>query len=71
VTMGAYLYTGAVTREMLPMFAVVAPALLLPSLIGARIYVGLSEAAFRRIVLILLTCSGLAMIASSLTHALK
>ncbi len=71
VTMGAYLYTGAVTREMLPMFAVVAPALLLPSLLGARIYTGLSDAAFRRIVLILLTCSGLAMMAASLTNILR
>ncbi|MEI7614561.1 MAG: sulfite exporter TauE/SafE family protein, partial [Betaproteobacteria bacterium] len=71
VTMGAYLYTGAVTREMLPMFAVVAPALLLPSLLGARIYTGLSDAAFRRIVLILLTCSGLAMVASALSGVLR
>lgn len=68
VTMAAYLYTGAVTREMLPMFAVVIPTLLLPSLLGARIYTGLSEAAFRRIVLLLLTCSGLAMMASALAR---
>ncbi|MEI7432474.1 MAG: sulfite exporter TauE/SafE family protein [Betaproteobacteria bacterium] len=71
VTMAAYLYTGVITREMLPMFAIVAPALLLPSLIGARIYIGLSEATFRRIVLSLLTCSGLAMIASALPSLLK
>ena len=68
VTMAAYLFTGVVTSEMIPMFAVVAPALLLPSLIGARIYIGLSEVAFRRIVLALLTCSGVAMIASSLSR---
>jgi uncharacterized membrane protein YfcA len=71
VTMAAYLFTGAITREMLPMFAIVAPSLLLPSLIGARIYIGLSEATFRRVVLSLLTCSGLAMIASSLPGMLK
>jgi uncharacterized membrane protein YfcA len=70
VTMAAYLYTGAVTREMLPMFAVVIPTLLLPSLLGARIYTGLSEAAFRRIVLLLLTCSGLAMMAAALPRFL-
>jgi hypothetical protein len=53
------------------MFAIVAPALLIPSLIGARIYIGLSDLAFRRIVLILLTCSGLAMIAAALPGLLR
>jgi uncharacterized membrane protein YfcA len=71
VTLAAYLYSGAVTREMLPMFAVVIPTLLLPSLLGARIYTGLSEAAFRRIVLLLLTCSGLAMMASALPRFVR
>ena len=71
VTMGAYLFTGAITRDMIPMFAIVAPALLIPSLIGARVYVGLSDLAFRRIVLILLTCSGVAMIAASLPGLLR
>ena len=70
-TMAAYLYTGAVTRDMLPMFAVVIPTLLLPSLLGARIYTGLSEAAFRRIVLLLLTCSGLAMMAAALPRFIR
>ena len=48
-----------------PKMAIVAPAMLSPSLLGARIYVGLSEAAFRRTVLALLTCSGVAMLAAS------
>ncbi len=61
-TMAAYLVTGVVTRDMLPMFAVVAPALVIPSLIGTRIYLGLSEATFRRIVLLLLTAAGIAML---------
>jgi uncharacterized membrane protein YfcA len=51
---------------MWPKFAIVAPALVLPSLIGARLYVGLSEAVFRRIVLLLLSASGAAMVLSSL-----
>ena len=50
-TMAAYLATGAVTREMLPMFAIVAPAMLIPVLLGARLYIGLSEEAFRKVVL--------------------
>ncbi|WP_332690560.1 sulfite exporter TauE/SafE family protein [Bosea sp. (in: a-proteobacteria)] len=66
VTMAAYLASGTVTREMLPMFAVVAPAMLIPTLLGTRLYIGISEAAFRRIVLGLLTLSGFALLASSL-----
>jgi len=61
-TMAVYLASGAVTREMLPLAAVVIPALLVPSLLGARVYVGLSEPAFRRVVLTLLTGAGVAMI---------
>jgi len=35
-------------------------------LLGARLYAGLSEAAFRQVVLGLLTLSGVALLASSL-----
>ena len=66
VTFASYLASGIVTRPMLPMFAVVAPAVLLPVLLGARVYVGLSEAAFRRVVLVLLTLAGIALLVSSL-----
>jgi len=64
--MAAYLASGLVTRDVLPMFAVVAPALLLPTVLGSRLYVGISDQAFQRIVLGLLTLSGAAMLASSL-----
>ena len=67
-TMAAYLATGAVTREMLPMFAIVAPAMLIPVLLGARLYIGLSEEAFRKVVLTLLTASGIALLVSALPH---
>ncbi|GAD24523.1 sulfite exporter TauE/SafE family protein [Acidovorax sp. MR-S7] len=70
VTMGTYLATGVVTREMLPLFAVVAPAMLVPTLLGARLYIGISEARFRQIVLGLLTASGVAMLASALPRLL-
>ncbi|HET7796230.1 MAG TPA: sulfite exporter TauE/SafE family protein [Rhizobacter sp.] len=66
VTFATYLGSGLVTREMWPLIGVVIPALLVPSILGTRLYVGLSEAAFRRVVLGLLTVSGLVMIASSL-----
>lgn len=65
-TMLGYVVSGAVTREMLPMFAVVAPAMLVPTLIGARLYLGISDTAFRRIVLTMLTLSGVALLASSI-----
>jgi uncharacterized protein len=70
VTFIGYLATGVVTREMLPLFAIVAPAMLVPVLLGARLYIGISEVGFRRIVLGLLTASGLALLASSVPKLL-
>jgi uncharacterized membrane protein YfcA len=67
-TMATYVVTGVVTTKMVPMFAIVAPAMLLPTLIGARLYIGISETTFRRIILGLLTFSGVAMIASAIPH---
>lgn len=66
VTMAAYLATGVVTAPMLPLFAMVAPALLIPSWLGSRLYARLSETGFRRVVLGLLTASGVAMVVSAL-----
>jgi uncharacterized membrane protein YfcA len=65
VTMAAYVATGAVTRPMWPLLPVVAAAVLLPSLVGARMYHRLSEQTFRRVVLGLLTLSGAVMLVSS------
>lgn len=66
VIMAMYVASGQVTRPMLPMLAIVVPAMLVPSLIGARLYVGLSQLAFRRLVLSLLTASGGALLAGGL-----
>lgn len=70
VTMAIYLATGIVTRDMAPMFAVVAPAMLIPTLLGTHLYIGISEVTFRRMVLGLLTCSGLTLLASSVPQLL-
>ena len=70
VTMAGYIATGTVTRAMLPLLPMVAVALLVPALLGARVYVGLSELAFRRVVLSLLSVSGLAMLAAALPKLL-
>jgi len=69
-TMAAYVVTGVASPADLPIFALVLPAMLIPWWIGSRIYTGISEVAFRRIVLWLLTASGVAMLASSLPTVL-
>lgn len=71
VTMGAYLATGIVTSEMLPMFAIVLPAMLVPTLLGTRFYKKINDAAFRKIVLTLLTGSGAALLLSSVPYLMK
>ena len=50
---------------MLPSLAIVLPAMLLPALIGMRVYIGISEWRSRRIVLLLLTASGVALLAAA------
>lgn len=70
VTMASYLATGVVTAPMLPLMAVVAPSLLVPALLGMKVYVGISPAAFRNVVLGLLTVSGVAMLANALPRLL-
>jgi uncharacterized protein len=65
VTMLAYIATGAVTAPMGPLLPVVAAAVLVPSMLGARLYHRLSEQAFRRVVLGLLTAAGAVMLASA------
>ncbi|MGY8523922.1 sulfite exporter TauE/SafE family protein [Paracidovorax citrulli] len=65
-TMLVYLGAGAVPANTLPMFAIVAGAVLVPVLLGSRLYRNLDEATFRRVVLTLLTLSGVAMLVSGL-----
>ncbi|KTC22636.1 permease [Pseudomonas putida] len=68
VTMGTYLSTGIATREMLPYFAIVAPAMLIPTFLGTRLYIGISDVQFRRVVLSLLTVSGISLLISSVPN---
>jgi len=60
-----YWAAGIIQPSMVPLFAVVAPAMLVPALLGARLYIGISEQAFRVVVLGLLTASGTALLLSS------
>jgi hypothetical protein len=70
VIFASYLLTGLVTRAMWPAFAAVAPALLVPVLLGARLYAGISPEAFRRLVLTLLALSGVALLARAVPAVL-
>ena len=65
VTLTVYVMDGAITAETGRMFALVAPALVVPCLIGARLYARVSEDQFRRLVLGLLFLSGLGLLAAS------
>lgn len=70
VTMAAYVATGAVTRPMWPLLPLVAAAVLVPSMIGARFYHRLSEQSFRRVVLGLLTAAGAVMLVAAAPRVL-
>jgi uncharacterized membrane protein YfcA len=65
VTFLAYAATGIATVDMLPMLAIVVPAMLIPLVLGTRLYLGISELGFRQVVLGLLTASGLGLLVSA------
>ena len=70
LTMAAYLATGTVSAEVARLFLVVAPAMLVPTLIGALLYRRFSDAAFRKVVLGLLAASGAILIATTFPRLL-
>lgn len=63
--MAAFVYNGMVPAAMIPDLCIVAVALVVPAMIGARIYKALSEVMFRRVILILLTLSGFVLVYSA------
>jgi uncharacterized membrane protein YfcA len=65
LALAAYARTGTLDVNALRLFAVVAPAMLIPSFLGARLFHRVSERGFERIVLALLLVSGLGMLASA------
>jgi uncharacterized membrane protein YfcA len=66
LTMTLYIVSGTVPSRAWPLFAVMLPAMLVPSIVGYRLYHRISDLAFRRVVLGLLTASGAILIASTL-----
>ncbi|MCO8170365.1 sulfite exporter TauE/SafE family protein [Pseudomonas sp. 21LCFQ02] len=69
-TMLTYLLSGTVTAQALGLFPVVVLAVLVPTLLGVRLYRGMSDQLFRRLVLGLLTLSGGLLIGLSLPKLL-
>jgi uncharacterized membrane protein YfcA len=65
-TFGALVWSGRVRTDMLPQMAVVAGSLVVPSIWGSRIYIGMSATAFRKGVLWLLILAGVAMLGAAL-----
>ena len=71
LTMTIYVGFGLITGEALRLFALIAPTLFIPTLIGARLYRHLSVFAFRRLVLLLLLLSGVMLLGGSLPELLR
>jgi uncharacterized membrane protein YfcA len=61
LTLTVYARTGTLDSATLRLFAIVAPAMLIPSYFGARLYGSFSEKTFTRIILLLLLASGAAL----------
>jgi hypothetical protein len=61
----AYRATGMITAETAKLFAVVVAAMLVPNLVGARLYARFSDQTFRRLVLVLLLLSGIGLLTSA------
>ena len=65
VAFALHLASGSIGMATVPLLGLVALAVAVPVLLGARLYIGISETGFRKIVLGLLTLSGVALLASS------
>lgn len=70
ITFVAYAAGGLLTAEMIPGFLVVGAAMLIPTLVGARLYRRFSEAGFRHLVLALLALSGAVLLVTTLAALL-
>jgi uncharacterized membrane protein YfcA len=61
LTLTIYARTGTLDAATFRLFAIVAPAMLIPSYLGARLYGSFSEKTFTRFILLLLLASGVAL----------
>jgi uncharacterized membrane protein YfcA len=68
LTMIAYAYSGAVTQQLLLLLAVTVPSMFIASRLGNHLYYRISDRAFSRVILGLLSLSGVVLIVSSLAR---
>jgi len=61
-TMTVYALKGAITGEVLTLFAWIAPALAIPAILGVLLFRRLNAVAFRRLILSLLLVSGVVLV---------
>jgi uncharacterized membrane protein YfcA len=66
LTLAVYIASGLVTVDTIRLFAVAAPAMLVPVLLGAQLYARLSQTAFRQLILLLLLLAGIGLLISSI-----
>lgn len=64
-TMTCYVVSSTVSAAMLPWFAALLPVVMVSTWLGARLYARLCDETFRRVILMLLTLSGAALLVSS------
>jgi uncharacterized protein len=70
LTLAIFAASGLITLQTIRLFAVVAPAMVVPTLIGVRLYARFSEAGFRQLVLVLLSLSGIVLLIASVPRLL-
>ena len=68
--MATLVWSGRARAEHLPQMGVVAASLVVPSVWGSKIYVGMSPGAFRKTVLWLLVLAGAVMLSAALKSLL-
>ena len=64
-TMTCYVVSSTVSAAMLPWFGALLPVIMVSTWLGARLYARLCDETFRRIILMLLTLSGAALLVSA------
>jgi len=70
-TFASLVWSGRAHAGLAPQMAVVAGSLIIPSIYGSKIYIGMSPVAFKRGVLWLLLLAGVLMLASALRTTLS
>ena len=64
-TLTVYARTGALDATTLKLFAMAAPAMLIPSFFGTRLYGRFSEKTFARVIFVMLLASGAALLVNA------